>query len=138
MTVKSSLTRSLIFCTPASAQCLSKKGPLTILTNELFHIILPQKSCLERNESTQISIRSRRKSSLISCLVASFSQSYQEKLIFLLILKDRYPKMFSILIYNHRKCTLLSTRSLKETSTLTKSSLQITRINLKNQISLMF
>ena len=96
-----------------------KKGLSAILTNELFHIILLlQKSCLERKESlklksTQMSINFRRKSSLISCFVASFFPSSQEKLIFLPILKERNPQNFSIWIYNHQKYTLLSTRSLK-------------------------
>ena len=100
---------------------VKKKGLLAILTNELFHIIqllLLQKSCLERKESlklksTQMSINFRRKSSLISCFVASFFPSSREKLIFLPILKERNPQNFSIWIYNHQKYTWLSTRSLK-------------------------
>ena len=47
-------------------------------------------------------------------LVASFFfPSFQAKLIFLPILKERNPPNFSIWIYNHQKYTLLSTRSLK-------------------------
>ena len=64
---------------------VEKKGLSAILTNELFHIILLlQKSCLERKESlklksTQMSINFRRKSSLISCFVASFFSKFPRK-----------------------------------------------------------
>ena len=64
-------------------------------------------------KSSQISISSRRKSSMISCLVASFFPKFPRKDNFPRILKDKKPKMFSIWICNHRRYTLLSTRSLK-------------------------
>ena len=98
---------------------LIKKGLLANLTDEVFHVIqLLQKSCLDKKDSlklksTQISISSRRKSSLISYWWRLFFPSFQAKLIFLPILKERNPPNFSIWIYNHQKYTLLSTRSLK-------------------------
>ena len=84
---------------------VKKKGLLAILTNELFHIIqllLLQKSCLERKESlklksTQISISSRRKSSLISCLIAFFFLKFPRKTNFPLHFeRKKSPKFFHL------------------------------------------